>query len=71
MTTTTRHYENDNGMICCEKHAGVYLTEALAQNPNAEVIDTPADTWYLMHPAEVQDFAHTYGTPCETCRFDG
>lgn len=70
-TTSTRHWFNDNGSICCEEHAGSYLTAAIEARPRAKSHRTPLGTWELMPADEVAEFLqYTEGKPvCETCRY--
>lgn len=70
-TTATRFWVNDNGAICCEEHAGMYLTYAIKDRPNAKVHETPLGTYELMTDEEIHEFLqYTEGKPvCETCRY--
>lgn len=74
-TKTARYWANDNGAICCEKHAGAYLTYAIEEHPNAKEHHTPLGTYELMTDEEVTDFENFINEEiggrsiCETCRY--
>lgn len=76
MTTKTSHFwENDNGTIYCEEHAGNYLRCGIKAEPKAKTHHTPLGTWTLMSRQDVTDFEafllDHYGREvscCEGCR---
>ena len=67
MTTTTRHFSDDNGALCCEKHAGAYLTASIKQKPKAKTYKTPLGTYMEVTQDDVAFFIAEFGYACETC----
>lgn len=73
-TKTARFWADDNGMICCEDHAGMYLTHCIEAQPKARVHRTPRGTYELMTKQDVIDFQAFIdarlggGSICEICR---
>lgn len=68
--TTTRYWANDNGSICCDDHAGAYLTAAMEARPRAKAHRTPLGTWEQLTTLEVTFMRADFGVElCETCRY--
>lgn len=67
-TTTARFWANDNGAICCQDHAGHYLSSAISARPRAKTHRTPLGTYELLNNLEVTFLSTEYGEICENCR---
>lgn len=68
-TIKSKYWSDDNGAICCETHAGAYLTASIGAKPKAKSHRTPLGTYELMSEDDVTYFITECGEPCETCRY--
>ena len=68
-TQTETLYINNNGMICCIKHGGSYLSSEYAHAPERRGYQTPLDSWERIDVLYAREWEELCGTPpkCEVC----
>jgi hypothetical protein len=64
-------YCDTNGRVVCAEHGGQYLRSALARDPRATHITTPATLWFRLTAPERATLAEADLDRCEECSAPG
>ena len=69
-TATQSLYINQNGMICCVQHGGLYLRSEYDHAPERFAYTTPIESWEQVDAAFIRDWNAITGSDpaCEMCR---